>query len=159
MRGEGGEIGCLSLMRARFFRALWDFPIWYTMSKSDRNCVVPGCSNRQDSSCCKWWFPSPQEIGSRRYHNDNTVWSVDFVVWTTVETSPLSVYPSLIQRIRKAVQRDLQRLNVFFFLWKLAAIPQTVITPLSRHSCVCPAHFKKFPAASVTTGKVMCSWF
>ena len=71
MRDEGGEIGCLSLMLARFFRALWDFPLRYTMSKSDRNCVVPGCSNRQDSSCCKWGFPNARNRWS--YYSDNTV--------------------------------------------------------------------------------------
>ena len=48
-----------------FFPSFAGLPICYTMSKSDRNCVFPGCSNRQDSSCCKWGFPSPQEIGSR----------------------------------------------------------------------------------------------
>ena len=81
------------------------------MSKSDQNCVVPGRSNRQDLSCCKWRFPRPQEIGSRTI--TITLCEVS-TLWFGQLWKPL---PSLsIRHLSKESTRqcNLQRLNDSF---------------------------------------------
>ena len=127
------------------------------MSKSNRNCVVPGCSNRKDLSCCKWRFPSSQEIGSRTITitlcEVSTLWFGQ--LWKPVPS--LSIR-HLLKDSERQCKENCKEWRIFYESCSLLqSCGQNI--PLSRHSCGCPAHFKKFPAASVTTEKVMCPWF
>ena len=100
------------------------------MSKSHRNCVVPGCPNRRDR--CKWGlFPADEKVGGRRLYEKRRLCGSEDGCGNKSEECR-SVTFSRIPKDSKT-RRELRK------EW-LRKIPRVNIPP-SSHSCVCSVHF------------------
>lgn len=99
------------------------------MSKSHRNCVVPGCPNRRDR--CKWGlFRSDKEIGGR----------VVYVKRRLCGSKNCGNKSDVCQAVTfSRIPKDSPKRGDLRKQW-LSKIPRNNI-PSSSHSCVCSVHF------------------
>lgn len=98
-------------------------------SKSHRNCVVPGCSNRRDR--CKWGlFPSEHKVAGRHVYVKRRLCGQQNCLNSSPECQAVR-FPRIPKDSAK--RRELR------LKW-LARIPRQN-TPTSEHSCVCTVHF------------------
>ena len=98
-------------------------------SKSDRSCVVPGCSNRRDR--CKWGlFPSVEKKAGRFVYEQRRLCGTKNCKGSSQVCQTVTL-PGIL--------KDSKRCGALRKLW-LQKIPRQN-TPTSSHSCVCSVHF------------------